>query len=214
MLRIENLSFAYPANDASNEKWAFSFTVPRGNIAGILGESGAGKSTLLHLIAGFYSPFAGDIYFNEQRLNDLPPAQRPVSILFQDNNLFEHLTVEQNIGLGLHPGLKLSALQWKTVNEMIHKMGLAGKNKVLPSELSGGQRQRVALARCLLRNKPILLLDEPFTGLDVKTRLDLIDLVKQFQREQNITVLLVTHHKEESLALADTFVEVEKSTTL
>lgn len=211
MLRVEALSFTHSAKDAShNESWHFSFTVPTGSIAGILGESGAGKSTLLNLLAGFYSPSSGDIYFDGERLNDLPPAQRPISILFQDNNLFEHLTVEQNIGLGLHPGLQLSVSQLEAIDDIIRKIGIAGKNKALPSELSGGQRQRVALARCLLRNKPILLLDEPFTGLDVKTRLDLIELVKQFQREQGTTVLLVTHHKEESLALADMFVEVEK----
>lgn len=215
MLRVEALSFEHAWKDTSHqERWDFSFTIPKGSIAGIIGESGAGKSTLLNLIAGFYAPSSGDIYFEGQRLNDLPPAKRPVSILFQENNLFEHLSVEQNIGLGLHPGLKLSASQWDAVSNIIIRMGITGKNKALPNELSGGQRQRVALARCLLRNKPILLLDEPFTGLDVRTRLDLIDLVKQFQRAQNTTVLLVTHHKEESLALADLFVEVEKSAVL
>jgi len=187
MLLINNLEFAY----SSAEKWRFSFKVPDNRNIAILGASGIGKSTLLNLIAGFQQPLSGDIIFNQQRLNDLPPAQRPISMLFQENNLFEHLTVKQNIGLGLNPSLKLSAQQLQSIEEILEKVSLANKLDVFPNDLSTGQRQRVALARCLLRNKPLLLLDEPFSALDQTTREELMRLVKEFQHKQNATVLLL-----------------------
>jgi thiamine transport system ATP-binding protein len=204
MLIVDNLEFAF----SPTQKWNFSFAVPAGKSLAIIGESGSGKSTLLNLIAGFYTPSAGSIIFDQKILTHLSPAQRPVSMLFQENNLFEHLTVAQNIALGIHPGLKLSATEWQQVAEMIKKIGLHKKNDQLPSNLSGGQRQRVALARCLLRNKPLLLLDEPFTALDMKTKFELLSLVKDFQQSQNITLLLVSHQEDETTALTENFIEL------
>ncbi len=136
----------------------------------MLGPSGAGKSTLLNLIAGFLPPASGSLRINGEVHNATPPAQRPVSMLFQENNLFNHLTVRQNISLGIHPGLKLSREEQAQVAAMAGQMGIDALLERLPGELSGGQRQRAALARCLVRQQPVLLLDEPFSALDPALR--------------------------------------------
>ncbi|MGP4879766.1 ATP-binding cassette domain-containing protein, partial [Klebsiella pneumoniae] len=117
-------------------------------------------------IAGFLPPASGSLLINGEAHNATPPAQRPVSMLFQENNLFNHLTIRQNISLGIHPGLKLSREQQAQVTAIAGQMGIDALLERLPGELSGGQRQRAALARCLVRQQPVLLLDEPFSALD------------------------------------------------
>ncbi|MCU6677161.1 thiamine ABC transporter ATP-binding protein ThiQ [Leclercia tamurae] len=180
----------------------FTLSVRHGEMIAVLGPSGAGKSTLLNLVAGFLQPANGRITIEGQDHTHTPPAARPVSMLFQENNLFTHLTVRQNIGLGMHPGLRLNAGQQQKLSDIAAQMGIDDLLERLPGELSGGQRQRVALARCLVREQPILLLDEPFSALDPALRQEMLLLVKEVCERQNLTMLMVSHSVEDALKIA------------
>ncbi|MGK9880121.1 thiamine ABC transporter ATP-binding protein ThiQ, partial [Salmonella enterica subsp. enterica] len=131
-----------------------------------------------------------------------PPSRRPVSMLFQENNLFSHLNVQQNIGLGLNPGLTLNASQREKRDAIAHQMGIESLMTRLPGELSGGQRQRVALACCLVREQPVLLLDEPFSALDPALRQEMLTLVSDICRERQLTLLMVSHSVEDAARIA------------
>ncbi|HHY0748479.1 TPA: thiamine ABC transporter ATP-binding protein, partial [Klebsiella pneumoniae] len=154
MLKLNDVTWLY-----QHLPMRFTLDVARGERIAVLGPSGAGKSTLLNLIAGFLPPASGSLLINGEAHNATPPAQRPVSMLFQENNLFNHLTIRQNISLGIHPGLKLNREQQAQVTAIAGQMGIDALLERLPGELSGGQRQRAALARCLVRQQPVLLLD-------------------------------------------------------
>lgn len=199
MLEINQLCFRYAPNET---QWRFNITVPKGQCLAIQGPSGSGKSTLLSLIAGFLSPDEGQIFWDQRPIHTLYPWQRPVTSVFQEHNLFEHLDVFSNIGLGIHPGLKLTPNQRKAIDSGLERTGLAGFGARMPGELSGGQRQRVALLRALLRQQPILLLDEPMTGLDPETRAILYDMVLE-EKQRGVTMLLASHDNEERRTLAD-----------
>lgn len=180
----------------------FTLSVTRGERIAVLGPSGAGKSTLLNLIAGFLTPASGTMMIDGEDHTTTPPSRRPVSMLFQENNLFSHLSVQQNIGLGLNPGLKLNASQREKMHHIAQQMGLDSLLERLPGELSGGQRQRVALARCLVREQPILLLDEPFSALDPALRQEMLTLVAEVCREKQLTLLMVSHSVEDAARIA------------
>ena len=180
----------------------FTLSVARGEQIAILGPSGAGKSTLLNLIAGFLTPASGNMVIDGEDHTTTPPSRRPVSMLFQENNLFSHLSVQQNIGLGLNPGLKLNASQREKILHIAQQMGIDSLLERLPGELSGGQRQRVALARCLVREQPILLLDEPFSALDPALRQEMLTLVAEVCREKQLTLLMVSHSVEDAARIA------------
>lgn len=175
----------------------FDARVPDGAFLGILGPSGGGKSTLLSLMAGFAVPYSGRVVIGGRDVTELEPSARPVSLLFQEHNLFAHLNAFENAGLGLSAALKLDDGGSARVMAALARVGLSGKEKRLPAELSGGERQRVALARAMLRDKPVLLLDEPFAGLGPKLRRECLMLVKELQRERGLTVLLVSHEPED-----------------
>ncbi|MDQ0457387.1 thiamine ABC transporter ATP-binding protein [Rhizobium paknamense] len=172
-------------------------------ITAITGPSGAGKSTLINLIAGFERPARGRILFSGADLTAQLPGLRPVSLIFQDNNLFAHLDLATNIGLGIHPGLKLDAEDRASISRALSDVGLAGYERRKPATLSGGERQRAAFARALVRRKPILLLDEPFAALDPGLRAEMGELLLSLQRQTASTVLLVTHNPQDVAALAD-----------
>ncbi len=180
----------------------FSFHAERGERLAILGPSGAGKSTLLSLIAGFLTPESGTVRLDGVDHTHTPPSARPVSMLFQENNLFAHLSVRQNIGLGLDPGLRLSAAQKEEVNAIAEQMAMGALMDRLPGELSGGQRQRAALARCLVRQRPLLLLDEPFSALDPALRQEMLSLLDDICRTRHITLLMVSHSTEDAARIA------------
>jgi len=180
----------------------FDLQIDAGERVAILGPSGAGKSTLLSLTAGFLSPVSGQILLNGADHSATPPAKRPVSMLVQENNLFSHLTVRQNMGLGLHPGLKLTAQQKQDLEEIARQVGLSDCLARLPSQLSGGQRQRVALARCLLRSQPILLLDEPFSALDPALRSEMLSLLDKVCGQRHLTLLMVSHNLDDAARIA------------
>lgn len=181
----------------------FDCTVESGAIVAVTGPSGAGKSTLFNVLAGFQPIAAGRVELLGEDMRGRDPADRPVSIVFQDNNLFAHLSVSENVGLGIHPALKLAAADRQTVFNALSRVGLGGYERRLPGSLSGGERQRVALARAFVRRRPILLLDEPFAALDPALRAEMGDLLIDLQRETGATILLITHQPEDIERLAD-----------
>lgn len=193
-----------------NSPMHFVLQVEQGERLAIIGESGAGKSTLLNLIAGFETPASGQILLNDCDHTQTQPAERPVSMLFQDNNLFPHLTVAQNIGLALVPSLSLNTTQQQQVREITEKIGIEPLLSRRADQLSGGQKQRVALARTLLRDKPILLLDEPFSALDPIRRHELQQFILDICVERNLTLLMVTHQLEETKNLFTRVVEIRE----
>ncbi len=164
-----------------------------GQITALIGPSGAGKSTLLAAVAGFVQVASGRVLWDGSDITDLPPGNRPVSILFQDNNLFPHLTVSQNVGLGLRPSLRLSTDEKGRVEAALGRVGLAGFGGRKPGQLSGGQASRAALARVLVANRPLVLLDEPFAALGPGLREEMLDLVRDILIGAGKTVILVTH---------------------
>ncbi|MCB9957329.1 MAG: thiamine ABC transporter ATP-binding protein [Rhodospirillaceae bacterium] len=176
---------------------AYDLTVERGSLVTVIGPSGAGKSTLLNLIAGFDRPQAGRVLIDGQDMTDRRPAARPITMLFQDHNLFGHLTVRQNVGLGIHPGLRLTRPDEAAIEEALARVGLAGFAGRRPWQLSGGERQRVALARSLVRHRPVLLLDEPFAALGPAQRRSMIGLVEDLRTDAGFTVVMVTHQTDD-----------------
>ncbi|MDV5226477.1 thiamine ABC transporter ATP-binding protein ThiQ [Providencia rettgeri] len=197
MIKLNKLDYQY-----DNLNMRFDFAIQAGERVAVMGPSGAGKSTLLSLISGFQFARSGSIYLNETDYTFTPPAKRPVSMLFQENNLFTHLTVRQNIGLGLHPGLRLSNSQMQQVELIAAQVSLYEFLDRLPAQLSGGQRQRAALARCLIRQQPILLLDEPFSALDPALRNEMLLLLDDICQTKNITLVMVSHNIEDALQIA------------
>jgi thiamine transport system ATP-binding protein len=186
----------------------FDLSLAAGSVTAIMGPSGAGKSTLVNSVAGFEAPAGGRVLIGGQDVTRLPPAARSVSMVFQENNLFSHLDVAANIGLGRSPSLKLSGEDRAAVADALARTGLSGKEKRLPSELSGGERQRVALARVLVRDRPVLLLDEPFASLDAALRREMTGLVGELQSRTRMTILMVTHDAEDARRIADRIVRV------
>lgn len=178
-------------------------TFDAGVVTGLIGPSGAGKSTFLSAIAGFFQPECGQVLWEGKDIVPLAPAQRPVSMLFQDNNLFPHLTIAQNVGLGLRGGLKLNALQTQQVHAVLESVGLADLQMRKPAALSGGQQSRAALARVLLADRPVVLLDEPFAALGPRLKDEMLDLVKARLADQGRTVIMVTHDPSDAKRIAD-----------
>lgn len=181
-------------------------TLPNGQITALIGPSGAGKSTLLGAIAGFADVAQGRLLLGGQNMAGIAPANRPVSLVFQDHNLFEHMTVEANValGLGADPRLKGPARAEKraAVAQALARVGLAERANALPGQLSGGERSRAALARALLRDRPVLLLDEPFAALGPGLRHAMLDLVAEISAERGLTTLLVTHQPDDAARIA------------
>jgi thiamine transport system ATP-binding protein len=189
MLSVEALRFAYPGGP----EFRFDMTLARGEIVTLSGPSGSGKSTLVDLICGFLEPLSGDIRWNGESILRLAPANRPVSALFQTGDLFDHLDAGTNIALGLDPRGRPTPTQRARIHEVLAEIGLPGFERRMPTQLSGGQRQRVALARSLLRDKPMMVLDEPFSALDTETRDEMAALVLRLTRERSLATLVVSH---------------------
>lgn len=202
LLRVQNISVAYQQQNIVSD---ITFDLTEGDIGCLLGPSGCGKTTLLRTIAGFEKPTAGTIKLKDRIISDsgyvVPPEKRKIGMVFQDFALFPHLSVENNITFGLnkkHPESNL-----RRCNELLRLIDLAGTNDKYPHQLSGGQQQRVALARAMAPRPDILLLDEPFSCLDVELRKQLAREVRQILKLENITAFLVTHDQHEAFAMAD-----------
>ncbi len=187
-LEVKDLAFRY-----EDMAMLFDLAIERGAFLSIVGPSGAGKSTLLSLIGGFEQPLSGQILVDGVDITVVAPADRPCTTLFQDHNLFAHLSVERNVALGIDPNLRLSAARQAEVRQSLADVGLAGLEHRLPGQLSGGERQRAAIARCLVRHRPILLLDEPFAAVGPGLRREMLDLVRALQARLGLTVVMVTH---------------------
>lgn len=188
----------------------FTFSRTAGSVTAVMGPSGSGKSTLLNLAAGFLFPETGEVLIEGRDVSRLPPAERGISMVFQDNNLFAHLDVRTNVGLGLDPAMRLDAAQERTVAAALERVGLKGYGARMPGTLSGGERQRVALARAFARRKPILLLDEPFDGLGPGLAADMLSLMLEIRAEVEATVMMVTHDPDDAVAAADSVVFVDR----
>lgn len=191
---------------------AFSITanwsVPAGSVTALIGPSGGGKSTVLAGIAGFLPLSRGRVIWAGQDMSATPPGARPIAMLFQDNNLFPHLTVAQNIGLGLVPRLRLTSSELEQVEAVLRQVGLIDMGMRKPAQLSGGQQSRVALARVLISDKPLVMLDEPFSALGPGLRDDMLDLAVQSLGDAGRTMLMVTHDPADARRVAQNVVFV------
>ncbi|WGV15058.1 ATP-binding cassette domain-containing protein [Fuscovulum ytuae] len=198
MLLLDHLTLTAP-----DFRLMANLTISQGARVALIGPSGAGKSTLLNAIAGFVPPQSGRILWQGQSITETNPGQRPVTILFQDQNLFPHLTLERNLALGLAPDGRLIPDIRDKVAKALDRTGLHGLAQRKPGQLSGGQQGRAALARALLRARPLLLLDEPFAALGPALKRDMLALVAEVAAETGATVLMVTHDPQDAKTFAD-----------
>lgn len=197
MLKINHLELKL-----GEQTWQHHLQVEAGELVVIMGGSGSGKSTLLNAIAGFLPVASGSILVKGQAIQDLPPEERPVSYLFQQQNFFEHLSIETNLKLGFAKG-KPSQAEWQQVLKACDLLEVTPLLKRLPSKLSGGQQQRLALIRSVLRPMPVVLLDEPFSALDDDLRQVAGKWLQGEIKNSGRVALLVTHRQADADALAD-----------
>lgn len=200
MPRLELIDLRF---DYEDMRMRFDLAVEAGEFLALVGPSGAGKSTLLSLIAGFDKPVSGRILFDGVDMTAAKPARRPVTLLFQDHNLFPHLSIADNVGLGIRPDLRLDEAGKARVQAALAEVGLEGLGSRKPGQLSGGERQRAALALALVRDRPLLMLDEPFAALGPALRREMLDLVGRMRRSRGLTVLLVSHQPSDARYAAD-----------
>jgi len=186
------------------------FSVEPGGIIAVMGPSGAGKSTLVNAVAGFETPREGRILWEGRDMTGDPPDRRPCAMLFQDGNLFPHLTLWQNVALGLRPSLRLSGPERAQVDAALERTGLGALGARRPADVSGGQQSRAALARLLVQSRPLLLLDEPFAALGPALKADMLDLVSDLAQETRATVLMVTHDPADAVRIAGQIIVVDK----
>lgn len=200
VLELRALSKFFPTHRAVDQ---ISLHLNRGEFYSLIGPSGCGKTTTLRLIAGLETPTSGDILLDGSSVIKLKPYQRNVTTVFQSYALFPHLTVEKNIAFGLERRGMAKSLIKSKVAEVLALVELAGKEARRPNEISGGERQRVALARSLVLEPAVLLLDEPLSALDPKLRRQMRRELKTIQRRVGITFLFITHDQEEALSMSD-----------
>ena len=201
--RVENIKKRF-----ENEKGIsdISFNLEKGELVSFLGPSGCGKTTLLNVIGGFLNSDNGKIYLEDEEITNTPPERRNISTVFQDYALFPHMNVIDNIGYGLKYKNKNKKEQKELASKYLEIVGLKGYEKSSIHELSGGQQQRVALARALVLSPKILLLDEPFSNLDAKLKINMREELKALQKKLGITMIFVTHDQEEALSISDKIV--------
>jgi len=206
-IRLEKIAL-----QLGTKRFSFDIAMTDGAIIAVTGPSGSGKSTLLNLIAGFEIPESGRVLIAGEDVTRAHPSQRPISLVFQDNNLFAHLDLVTNIGLGVDPSLKLSREDRVRISQSLERVGLAGFETRKPGTLSGGERQRAAFARVLVRKRTVLLMDEPFAALDPELRSSMASLLLDLHRETGNTVVIVSHDRAEVQKLADVVVAVDDGT--
>ncbi len=197
---IEHVSFRYGATAVLDD---IDLAVERGEFFAFLGPSGSGKTTLLRLVAGFGRPSAGRILIGERDVTRLPPWSRNVGMVFQSYALWPHMSVAKNVAFGLERRKLGRAEIERKVRDALDLVGLTAYADRRPAQLSGGQQQRVALARTLVIEPEVLLLDEPLSNLDARLRVDMRSELRQLQRKLGLTAIYVTHDQEEANAIAD-----------
>jgi ABC-type Fe3+/spermidine/putrescine transport system ATPase subunit len=210
-IAVQNVTKRFGAMAAAND---VTLAVEEGELFTLLGPSGCGKTTLLRLIAGFYSPDDGEIRFDDRRVNEVPPHERGIGMVFQNYALWPHMTVADNVGYGLKLRKRAGSEIGERVHAVLEKVKLGGLDQRYPGQLSGGQQQRVALARALVLNPEILLLDEPLSNLDAKIRIQVRAEIRKLQKELGITTIYVTHDQEEALTLSDRIAVFDKGRLL
>ena len=203
-----NLNFSFEENYLAISA---NLSLESNKIYAIIGPSGAGKSTFLNLISGFSEISSGSILWNEQEISDLPPSKRNISILFQDNNLFPHLSVWRNLALAVSHWPKISNDDEAKLHSVISEVGIRGLENRKPSQLSGGQQSRVALARVLLQKNKILLLDEPFAALGPSLKDQMLELIEKIARNRGLLVLMVTHDPADANKIASETIVVKNN---
>jgi len=203
-----NLNFSFEENYLAISA---NLLLESNKIYAIIGPSGAGKSTFLNLISGFSEISSGSILWNEQEISDLPPSKRNISILFQDNNLFPHLSVWRNLALAVSQWPKISKDDEAKLHSVIAEVGMRGLENRKPSQLSGGQQSRVALARVLLQKNKILLLDEPFAALGPSLKDQMLELIEKIARNRGLLVLMVTHDPADANKIASQTIVIKNN---
>jgi ABC-type Fe3+/spermidine/putrescine transport system ATPase subunit len=199
-VRLESVVKRFRGVDAMD---GVSLVVEEGEFFTLLGPSGCGKTTTLRVVAGFYDPDHGAVYFDDVRMNGVPPAERGIGIVFQNYALWPHMTVYDNIAYGLRIQRTPASEIDGRVRRVLEQVGLESLGARTPGQLSGGQQQRVAVARALVLNPRVLLLDEPLSNLDAKVRGRLRSEIRRLQQDLRITTIYVTHDQEEALVLSD-----------
>ena len=206
-LSLKNISKKYKDKEILKN---ISFDIKEGELICILGPSGCGKTTLLNIIGGFVSDFSGDVLLSDENINNIPPEKREIATVFQSYGLFTHKNVIDNVSYGL----KLLKVDKNTrenrAKEMLEKVGLAGYEKKKIKELSGGEQQRVAIARSMVLNPKLLLLDEPLSNLDVHLRDVMRKEIKRIQKQFGVTMIIVTHDQEDAFKLADRVIVINE----
>jgi thiamine transport system ATP-binding protein len=206
MLKIDKLTCSFGSFDTN-----FNLKILTTGIVGVVGRSGSGKSTLLNLIAGFIEPQSGKIIYKDSNLNELEPSQRDLSILFQNFNNFDHLSIFENIILGIDPQMRKTSDNLRIVRDILKKLSINLDIETKLNLLSGGEQQRVSIARCLIRKKSLLLLDEPFNSLDPGLRNNLYkDVVSMAKKTPNQLTLISSHLIEELKKVTNSFVFLHK----
>ena len=206
MLKIDKLTCSFGSFNTN-----FNLKISNSGIVGVVGRSGSGKSTLLNLIAGFIEPQSGQIIYNASNLNDLEPSQRDLSILFQNFNNFDHLSIFENIILGIDPQMRKTKDNLRIVRDILKKLSINLDMETKLNLLSGGEQQRVSIARCLIRKKSLLLLDEPFNSLDPGLRNNLYkDVVSMAKKTPNQLTLISSHLIEELKKITNSFIFLHK----
>jgi thiamine transport system ATP-binding protein len=188
-LQINSLMVSYP-----DWEYCYDLKVADQSRVALLGQSGIGKTTLLLAIAGFAPIKSGELRFNDQVITHQSPQERPVAMLFQEDNLCEHLTIQQNLRLGLDKSQNPDG----RIEAALQELNLMDQLKKMPRQLSGGQRQRIGIIRTLLRPEPIIILDEPLTGLDSDTKQNVLEWIDKKLSEQQKMLLMVTHQRSEA----------------
>jgi iron(III) transport system ATP-binding protein len=202
-LDLDNLSFSYDGKKIIDN---FSATLKEGEIHCLLGPSGCGKSTLLHMIAGFLRPLSGQITLNDELLFNqnmfTPPEKRSIGVIFQEHCLFSHMTINENIKYGINDSFSKRE-KHSLVMEMLKLVDLESKSEMFPNELSGGEQQRIAIARTFANSPKLILMDEPFSGLDMVLRKKLRREIRGIFKKTGKTCILVTHSQEEAFEFGD-----------
>ena len=206
MLKIDKLTCSFGSFNAN-----FNLKILNSGIVGVVGRSGSGKSTLLNLIAGFIEPQSGKIIYNDSNLNDLEPSRRDLSILFQNFNNFDHLSIFENIILGIDPQMRKTKDNLRIVRVILKKLSINLDIETKLNLLSGGEQQRISIARCLIRKKSLLLLDEPFNSLDPGLRNNLYkDVVSMAKKTPNQLTFISSHLIEELKKITNSFIFLHK----
>ena len=206
-IKIEDLSVIYENGDGVRNIY---MDVYEGEILTLLGPSGCGKTTILRAIGGFNKATDGKIIIDEEDITKLPPEKRPTSMVFQSYNLWPHMSVYENLAFGLKLRKIDPKIIKKEIDEMLVLLKMKGFEDKYPTQLSGGQAQRIAIARSLLLKPTVLLLDEPFSALDAKIRVQMREELKRIQAELNISIAFVTHDQEEAISLSHRIVVMDK----